>query len=77
MDEDFNRDQQGTAGLPESTVSGAAHEIAVALLTGGGDKPYAFGLATELISKGAALDLIGNDDLDCLEISRQSRSALS
>jgi glycosyltransferase involved in cell wall biosynthesis len=67
MDEDFNRDQQGTAGLPESTVSGAAHEIAVALLTGGGDKPYAFGLATELISKGAALDLIGNDDLDCLE----------
>jgi glycosyltransferase involved in cell wall biosynthesis len=39
----------------------------VALLTGGRDKPYAFGLATELISKGADLDLIGSDDLDCPE----------
>ena len=37
------------------------------LLTGGGDRPYAFGLATELISKGAALDVIGSDDLDCPE----------
>jgi glycosyltransferase involved in cell wall biosynthesis/GT2 family glycosyltransferase len=42
-------------------------ETAVALLTGGGDRPYALGLAKELISKGAALDLIGSDDLDCPE----------
>ncbi|MGB8772129.1 MAG: glycosyltransferase family 4 protein [Candidatus Korobacteraceae bacterium] len=40
-------------------------EIAVALLTGGADRPYAFGLATSLIANGAALDLIGSDDLDC------------
>lgn len=40
-------------------------EIGVALLTGGGDRPYAFGLATALMSKGIALDLIGSDDLDC------------
>ena len=40
------------------------NEVAVALLTGGGDRPYAFGMATELISKGAMLDLIGNDELD-------------
>jgi D-inositol-3-phosphate glycosyltransferase len=40
-------------------------EISVALLTGGGDRPYAFGLATALLSKGVALDLIGSDDLDC------------
>lgn len=39
--------------------------IEVCLLTGGGDKPYALGLATELISKGVSLDLIGSDDLDC------------
>jgi D-inositol-3-phosphate glycosyltransferase len=39
----------------------------VALLTGGADKPYAFGLATSLMSKGVPLDLIGNDDLDCPE----------
>jgi glycosyltransferase involved in cell wall biosynthesis len=38
---------------------------AVALLTGGGDRPYVFGLATALMSKGAALDLIGSDELDC------------
>ena len=36
-------------------------EIAVALLTGGSDKPYAFGLATELTSKGALLDVVGSD----------------
>jgi D-inositol-3-phosphate glycosyltransferase len=46
------------------TAPGEPHEIAVALLTGGGDKPYAFGLATALMSKGVALDLIGSDELD-------------
>ena len=34
----------------------------MALLTGGSDRPYVFGLATALMSKGAALDLIGSDD---------------
>jgi D-inositol-3-phosphate glycosyltransferase len=43
------------------------HEIAVALLTGGADRPYAFGLATALIPKGVTLDLIGSDELDCPE----------
>jgi len=41
-----------------------AHDIAVALLTGGSDPPYVFGLATSLMSKGAALDVIGNDELE-------------
>jgi len=36
----------------------------VALLTGGGDRPYVVGLATALASKGAVLDLIGSDELD-------------
>src|SRR5258705_387887 len=44
-----------------------ASPIAVALLTGGGDKPYAFDLATELMARGAARDLIGSEDLDCPE----------
>jgi len=39
----------------------------VALLTGGGDRPYAFGLAMELMSKGVALDIIGSDELDSPE----------
>lgn len=49
--------------------SGAGREIAVTLLTGGGDRPYAFGLATELISKRAALDLIASDELDCPDLN--------
>jgi glycosyltransferase involved in cell wall biosynthesis len=42
-------------------------EFAVALLTGGADKHYTFGLATSLVAKGANLDLIGSDYLDCAE----------
>ena len=42
-------------------------ELAVALLTGGGDRPYAFGLATALMAHGASMDLIGNDDLEGTE----------
>ena len=49
-----------------------AQPISVALLTGGGDRPYAFGLATALMSEGVALDLVGSDDLDCPEFHRNS-----
>jgi glycosyltransferase involved in cell wall biosynthesis len=40
----------------------------VALLTGGGDRPYAYGLSTELLAKGIALDIVGSDDLDFPEL---------
>src|SRR4029079_17698780 len=36
----------------------------VALLTGGADRPYAFGLATALLARGIPLDVIGSDELD-------------
>ena len=39
-------------------------KIEVALLTGGGERPYAYGLTMELISRGVGIDLIGSDDLD-------------
>jgi len=39
----------------------------VAILTGGGDRPYVFGLTTTLMSQGATLDVIGSDDLDLPE----------
>jgi len=42
--------------------------IRVALLTGGADRPYAYGLANALASKGVTLDLIANDDLMCPEL---------
>jgi D-inositol-3-phosphate glycosyltransferase len=35
----------------------------VSLLTGGGDKPYALGIAAALTSAGVSLDFIGSDDL--------------
>jgi glycosyltransferase involved in cell wall biosynthesis len=63
---------QRTEVLPNLTVPGAAHETAVALLTGGADKPYAFGLAMALITRGATLDLIGGDELDLPEFGGQA-----
>jgi len=63
-------DSMGAPSSPGSThltVPKTAPEVVVALLTGGGDKPYVFGLATELLSKGATIDLIGSDELDCPE----------
>src|SRR5579871_5712293 len=36
----------------------------LAVLTGGADEPYAYGLSTALMSKGVSLDLIANDELD-------------
>jgi len=52
--------------LAEGTMP-ECRKIAVSLLTGGGDRPYAFGLATELIRSGTVLDLIGSNDLDSPE----------
>jgi len=60
-------DEIYAAGPSNNMKSEKIHETSVTLLSGGGDKPYVFGLATELISKGAEVELIGSDDLDCPE----------
>src|SRR4051794_37870029 len=39
-------------------------EVKVAVLTGGGDKPYALGLAEALTFGGFCIDFIGSDDLE-------------
>jgi D-inositol-3-phosphate glycosyltransferase len=59
----------------EATSPGRAQKIAVALLTGGSDRPYVFGLTNSLTSKGAVLDLIGSDELDLPEI--RSKAAVT
>ena len=59
--------RSGERGLSSLMGSMIAQPISVALLTGGGDRPYAFGLATALMSESVALDLVGSDDLDCPE----------
>jgi D-inositol-3-phosphate glycosyltransferase len=48
-------------GLGRATIS-------IALLTGGGDKPYALGLASALAAGGVAIDFIGSDELDCPQV---------
>lgn len=45
----------------------------VALLTGGGDKPYALGLAEALTAAGLSVDFIGSDDLDVPELRNNPR----
>ncbi len=52
-------------GVTELDPHDRSSDIDVALLTGGGDRPYAFGLATALMSQGIVMDLIGSDELDC------------
>ncbi len=47
----------------ERANSGATSMPRVALLTGGGDKHYAFGLASALASKGVLIDFVASDHL--------------
>ena len=47
----------------QSTLTTQPPRIRVALLTGGGDKPYALGAAAALTSQGIFVDFIGSDDL--------------
>src|SRR5438105_10416857 len=47
--------------------------LSVALLTGGGDKPYALGMAAALTSEGISVDFIGSDDLNVPEVVTNPR----
>lgn len=53
-------DVHASANLPLTVPA----ESEVALLTGGFDRTYAFGLALALASKGLGLDVIGSDEVD-------------
>ena len=67
MPVDIDQAKTKPVNSSDSKDSVASHEIAVSLLTGGSDKPYVFGLATELSSKGVTQDLIASDELDSSE----------
>lgn len=43
-------------------------KLEVTLLTGGFDRPYAFGLAMALVSRDISLDVIGSDEVDSPEM---------
>jgi glycosyltransferase involved in cell wall biosynthesis len=55
-------------GVVENYSPSPSVEINVAVLTGGFDRPYAFGLSMALISKGMCLDVIGSTEVDSPEM---------
>jgi glycosyltransferase involved in cell wall biosynthesis len=55
----------------EPSQSLGAFALRVAVLTGGGDKPYAYGLVTELMRLKLSIDVIGGNDLDLQEFRNQ------
>lgn len=73
MSKDFNNGCLNRRESSDSAVAQVPQELRVALLTGGSDRPYVFGLTMELMSKGAALDLLGSDELDFPEFHNQPR----
>lgn len=50
--------------VPGEAIQVEPEHFEVALLTGGSDRHYTFGLATALISKGVQLDVVGGDGVD-------------
>jgi hypothetical protein len=54
------------------TATENLREIEVALLTGGADRPYAFGLTKALMSRAAPLEMIGDDELSSKDRGSQS-----
>ena len=57
-----SRERAASNCTSDKAARGIARPIHVTLLTGGGDKPYALGLATALTSAGVIVDFIGSDD---------------
>ena len=55
---------------PKESASQTGRPLRVALLTGGGDKPYALGLASSLIAQGVSFDFIGSDEVDGPELHK-------
>jgi len=57
----------------QSTLNAQRPTLRVALLTGGGDKPYALGVAAALTSQGIFVDFIGSDELSVPAVFNNSR----
>jgi D-inositol-3-phosphate glycosyltransferase len=73
------RRTEGRGQIARSSALGAPSSVtghparSVALLTGGGDKPYALGMAAALTSAGVHVDFIGSDDLSVPELLTNRR----
>lgn len=57
----------------QSAVRNPQCKVHIALLTGGGDKPYALGMAAALTSVGVRVDFIGSNDHSVPEVTANSQ----
>lgn len=70
---------EGRGQITQSSVVGDRSSVIghpvlrIALLTGGGDKPYALGLAAALTSTAMSVDFIGSDELNVPEVIENPR----
>jgi D-inositol-3-phosphate glycosyltransferase len=55
-------------GNQQSAIRNQHSSLRIALLTGGGDKPYALGMAAALTSAGIHIDFVGSDELSVPEL---------
>jgi len=69
---DLSRPSSATVDK-RSTLNSQLSTLQIALLTGGGDKPYALGMAAALTSVGIYVDFIGSDDLRVPELLSNPR----
>ena len=57
----------------QSAIRNQQSALHIALLTGGGDKPYALGMAAALTSVGIDVDFVGSDELSVPELLANPR----
>jgi glycosyltransferase involved in cell wall biosynthesis len=62
------RDQKSAISNQTQSSAISSPAIRISLLTGGGDKPYALGMAAALSSAGISFDFIGSDELGVTEL---------
>ena len=58
-----HEDSEGD-GVAVRSAHSPTISMRVSLLTGGGDRPYALGMASTLVDQGISVDFIGSDELD-------------
>jgi glycosyltransferase involved in cell wall biosynthesis len=68
----FRKSVHEAAAASAEATDVSAGSLRVAVLTGGGDKPYAHGLAACLISQGVHFDFVGSNELDEPELHQNS-----
>jgi D-inositol-3-phosphate glycosyltransferase len=68
LDKVVQADREIPLNAQRSTLNAQSSTLRIALLTGGGDKPYALGIAAALTSVGIHVDFIGSDDLSVPEL---------